>query len=98
MELSDVEFRIEEPLEDEEDVLRCLRNLILTPAGTCPLARDFGIDNSFLGLPIETAQSVLAVEIMDKVLKYESRVSVKEVSLQASTDGKIIARVVITSG
>lgn len=98
MTLENVELEFEDTMEEAEDIMRCLRNLLLTPAGTIPLDRDFGIDNSFLGLPIDTAQSVLAVEIMDKVAKYEPRISVKEVELTPSTGGGITAKVVITSG
>lgn len=98
MTLKDVEFNVRGEIPVAEDILRCLRNLILTPVGTVPLDRDFGIDQSILGLPIDVAQSLLAVEIIDKVDRYEPRVSVAEVKLTASIDGKITAKVVIESG
>lgn len=98
MTLKDVEFNVRGEIPVAEDILRCLRNLILTPVGTVPLDRDFGIDQSILGLPIDVAQSLLAVEIIDKVERYEPRVSVSEVELTANIDGQIIAKVVIESG
>jgi phage baseplate assembly protein W len=98
MTLKDVEFNVRGEIPVVEDILRCLRNLILTPVGTVPLDRDFGIDQSILGLPIDVAQSLLAVEIIDKVDRYEPRVSVSEVELTANIDGQIIAKVVIESG
>jgi len=98
MTLKNVEFNVRGEIPVVEDILRCLRNLILTPVGTVPLDRDFGIDQSILGLPIDVAQSLLAVEIIDKVDRYEPRVSVAEVKLTASIDGKITAKVVIESG
>ena len=98
MTLKDVEFNVRGEIPVVEDILRCLRNLILTPVGTVPLDRDFGIDQSILGLPIDAAQSLLAVEIIDKVERYEPRVSVTEVELTATIDGKITAKVVIESG
>lgn len=98
MTLEDVEFELDGTMDEADEIMRCLRNLLLTPAGTVPLDRDFGLNNSFLGLPIDTAQSVLAVEMMDKVDKYEPRVSVKEVELIPTAEGKITAKVVITSG
>lgn len=98
MTLENVELEFEGTMSGMEEIRRCLQNLLLTPAGTVPLDRDFGIDNSFLGLPIDTAQSVLAVEIMDKAAKYEPRISIKEVELTPSIGGGITARVVITSG
>jgi hypothetical protein len=93
-----VEFNVRGTLDEQEDVLRCLRNLILTPAGTIPLDRDFGIDNSCLGYPIDVAQNVFAVELIDKVQKYEPRANVVEVSFTPDNNGRITAEVVITSG
>lgn len=98
MTLKDVEFNVRGEIPEAEEILRCIRNLIMTPVGTVPLDRDFGIDQSILGLPIDAAQSLLAVEIIDKVERYEPRVSVTEVELTATIDGKITAKVVIESG
>ena len=98
MTLRDVEFNIRGELTEPEDILRCLRNLLMTPAGTVPLDRDFGINQAMLGMPLDVAQSLLAVEIIDKVDRYEPRVSVTEVELKPNVDGQIIAKVVITSG
>ena len=98
MTLTDVEFNIRDNLEEQDDVVRCLRNLILTPAGSVPLDRDFGIDQSFLGQPLNVAQNTLAVEIMDKAARYEPRAVVLEVRLASSIDGQIKAEVVISHG
>ena len=98
MTLADVEFNIRGEIPEVENVLRCLRNLLMTPAGTVPLDRDFGINQAMLGMPLDVAQSLLAVEIIDKVDRYEPRVSVTEVELKPNVDGQIIAKVVITSG
>lgn len=98
MTLTDVEFNIRDNLEEQDDVVRCLRNLILTPAGSVPLDRDFGIDQSFLGQPLNVAQNTLAVEIMDKAARYEPRAAVLEVRLTSSVDGQIKAEVVIANG
>lgn len=98
MTLTDVEFNVQDELEDQDDVMRCLRNLILTPAGSVPLDRDFGIDQSFLGQPLNVAQNTLAVEIMDKAARYEPRAVVLEVRLASSIDGQIKAEVVISHG
>ena len=97
MTLADVEFDVRGDLEERDDVIRCLRNLILTPAGTVPLERDFGIDNSFLGEPTDVVQSMLAVEIIMKVMKYEPRATVAEISIEPGETGQIFVKVVITS-
>lgn len=98
MDLTNVEFRYDSDIDEVEEITRNLRTLLLTPAGTCPLDRDFGLDNSlFLGLPMDVAQNAMAVEIMDKVDKYEPRVTVREVTYTATETGQIIAKVAIAS-
>lgn len=98
MTLKDVEFNIRGEMAEQEDILRCLRNLYMTPAGTVPLDRDFGLDQSFMGASIDVAQNLLAVEMIDKTARYEPRASVTEVELTANAAGQIIAKVAITSG
>ena len=97
MTLANVEFNVRGAMTEQEDILRCIRTLIMTPAGTVPLDRDFGIDNSLLGYPVDVAQNLLAVEIIQKVMKYEPRASVLEIELEPTTEGLITAKVVITS-
>ena len=43
MQISDVQISFDGDSTELEDIARCVRNIILTPAGTCPLYRDFGI-------------------------------------------------------
>lgn len=93
--LADISISVYGELTEQEDIIRCIRNLALTPAGTVPLDRNFGIDNSFKGLPYETAKTFLAVELINKIYKYEPRASVKEIDMVGTTDGQIEAKVVI---
>ena len=95
MTLKDVEFSVSGGTAESDEIMRCLRNLIMTPAGTAPLDRDFGIDTLFLDMPADAAQSLLAVEIIEKAERYEPRVSVREVELYPDTDGKITAKVAV---
>ena len=103
MQLQDVEISFTGDITEQEDIARCLRHLILTPEGTYPMSRDFGISNDALALPLPAAHNIIAVDIVDKVTKYEPRVSVCEVSFKAlsntdAIDGKFIAKVVCTIG
>lgn len=103
MQLQDVEISFTGEITEQEDIAQCLRHLILTPEGTCPMSRDFGISNDALSLPLLAAQNSMAVEIVDKATKYEPRISVCEVSFMAlgdtdAIDGKFIAKVVCTIG
>ncbi len=95
--LADIEITVDGELAERDEIIRCIQNLALTPAGTVPLDRDFGLDNSFMGMPIETAKNILAIELINKIDRYEPRASVKEVDMTGSVDGQIRIRVVIES-
>lgn len=98
MDLSNVEFRLDSGIDEVAEITQNLRTLLLTPAGTCPLDRDFGLDTSlFLDLPMNVAQNAMAVEIMDKVDKYEPRVTVREVTFTTAETGQITVKVAIAS-
>jgi phage baseplate assembly protein W len=84
---------------EKENIIQCIRTLLLTPEGTVPLYRGFGLNQKFIGKPLDVAGNLLAVEIMDKVATYEPRASVSEVQTQADPiSGQIKVRVVITNG
>lgn len=95
MDLTGVKFSYDRD-DQAEDITNCLQNLILTPAGTVPLDRNFGIDQSLLGYPPEVAKNLLALELIKKASIYEPRVIVKGLDLETDTDNpeKNIAKVV----
>lgn len=97
MTLADIEIAVNGKLAEQDEVIRCIQNLALTPAGTVPLDREFGVDISFLGMPIKTAKNILAIELINKIDKYEPRASVKEVDMTGTVDGQIKIRMVIES-
>ena len=77
---------------------REIENILLTPVGTDPLYRDFGIDTSMLDYPLDTAQSMMAVEVIDAIEKWEPRVRVRDVSFVPDPSGSLGVKVVIGSG
>ena len=52
MQISDVQVSFDGDSTELEDIARCVRNIILTPAGTCPLYRDFGISYDSVSHPV----------------------------------------------
>lgn len=62
----------------------CLRNLIMTPVGTCGMNRDFGLDWSFLDLPTEAAKAAYSAELIEKVERFIPSVRVKEITWSAA--------------
>ena len=102
MDLSDIEIAFDYGSgEDAElrEIARNVQTILTTPIGTCPLYRDFGIKMTFLDAPLEAAQNLFAVEVVEAVEKWEPRVIVKEVTYQASGDaGQMKAKVVLING
>lgn len=82
--------------KEKEEVVKCLRILYATPIGSVALDRDFGMDWSFLDLPLPTARARLESELIRKTQKYEPRVRVQEVVWSFSEkDGQMKAKVVV---
>lgn len=79
------------------DIKRCLETIYQTPEGTCPLDREFGINTDFVGMPMDVAKNLFAVEITDKTERYEPRALIKEIIFEVD-DGQLRAEVVITNG
>ena len=52
------------------DLRQQLELLLATPVGTVALARDFGVDLSFLDEPVSVAVNMAAAEIAVKLQKY----------------------------
>jgi len=95
IELSNVTLQINFAATGADEVIQNVKTIITTPAGTVPFDRNFGIDWSLLDLPIREARAKLTVEYIEKIKKYESRASVKNISFEANGQGQLMPRVVI---
>ncbi len=82
--------------EEMKHIAACLRVLYRTPVGSVALDRDFGLDWSFLDLPLPAAKARIEGELIRKTAKYEPRVKVREVSWDYDgRTGKIKPKVVM---
>lgn len=83
--------------KEMENISECLQVLYSTPVGSVALDRDFGIDWSFLDLPMPAAKAQLESELIQKTKKYEPRVQVQEVQWEYDgKNGKMKPKVVVT--
>lgn len=82
--------------EEQKNIATCLRTLYGTPVGSVALDRDFGLDWSFLDLPLPAARARLENEIIRKTMKYEPRVSVQELRWEyEGAEGRLAPKVVV---
>ena len=78
-----------------EEIQRNLGCLYGTAEGTCPGDRHFGIDQSFESYPLNVAQNMFALEVIEKTEEYESRAEILDISFSYEEDGNMTPRITI---
>lgn len=80
--------------EEYEDIVMCLRTLFAIREGEQPLDRSLGIDyEKIVSYPIPIAKNMITLEIMDKVERYEPRVTIDKVEFDADLEGNLTPKV-----
>ena len=80
--------------EELNDINECVSNLLSTIAGEQGLDRNFGIETrEIMDAPTEEAENLIALEIIEKIDKYESRVEVDDIEFEYNGEGKMIPKV-----
>lgn len=72
-----------------EEIQRNLGLLYSTAAGTCPGDREFGLDQTFGGYPVNIAKNLFALEIIEKTEIYEGRVKIQKIDYEYDEDGNL---------
>lgn len=76
--------------DEYEDIKLCLETLLSVREGSQPMDRDFGINlDEVTSYPLDVAENMLSLEIIEKVERYEPRVSVESVEFDSNTDGQL---------
>lgn len=65
-----------------EEILQNITVILTTPKGSVTLDRSFGIDMSFLDLPLEISENICTTQIIEAIQDYEPRVEVTKVSYE----------------
>lgn len=78
-----------------EEMQRNLSMLYSTAAGTCPGDREFGLDQSFEGYPVNVAENLFALEVAEKTEKYENRVEILDIDFEHGEDGNLTPKILI---
>jgi uncharacterized protein len=79
-----------------DEIMQNVNVILSTPVGSVPFDREFGVDMSFLDLPMEQAKANYTVEVIQKIRRYEPRAQIEEVTFDTdATNGKLTPRVVI---
>lgn len=78
--------------EIDQQLATELSALLSTPKGTMPGDRNYGIDFSFMDLPLEAVENTFAIEAMNAVDEYEKGLSIDSVNFSTSDD-RIVAHI-----
>lgn len=79
------------------DIVEQINLLLSTPVGTVVFDRDFGIDMSFIDMPVNLARTMAAAELAKKIKKYIPGFILKEIKEESSLweNGQVILKVVV---
>ncbi len=75
---------------EAEDIRKCLTTLYLIREGEQPLDRALGLSQEFLDKHEPVARNLLALEIMEKTKRYETRAVVEKVEYKTAKEGTMI--------
>lgn len=76
-----------------EEVRRNLLLLYETPEGTCPGDRSFGLDQEFVDCPVNVAENLFALEVIEKTGVYEKRAEIVDISYRQAENGNLTPRI-----
>lgn len=81
----------------EAEIYQNIMHLLTTRAGERAYDRDFGIDYSFIDYPLLEAEAKARNEVLEKILRYEPRVVVKQIMLNSINNltGGIVQKIVV---
>lgn len=82
-----------EPKNVQREILQNCSTILSTSKFSVPLDRDFGIEANYVDASLLSAKAKAESEIFAALKKYESRVTVKEITWSTDTEGALRAKV-----
>lgn len=80
------------------DILRCLTNIMNIPEGSIPLGRGIGLRWANLSQIPPDMENDVATDVIEKVERYEPRVSIPEVNFEYDGEGGTTAVIIVEKG
>lgn len=82
------DYLAEEVIADIQKNIRCL---LATVEGTIPGDRTFGINQEYIEAPRPIAENLLALDVTEKVERYEPRAIITDITYGTEEDGQLQA-------
>ena len=81
------------------DIKECIDNILRIPEGSVPLARELGTSWRKLSEITPDIENEYAVELVEKIEKYEPRVAIESITFDhEQSNGEIVVRIVFDGG
>lgn len=77
------------------DICESVQTLCLTPVGTVPFDRNYGIDMDSIDRPQVIAEALLRAELEEKIARYEPRAVVADIVCESDVSGELQVKVVL---
>ena len=87
------------PSTEAAEILQNVRTILATRPGTVPLDRNIGVSWDYVDKPLDIAQTLARVAIIDAITAYEPRATVEAISFDGDgLEGVLKPKVIITIG
>lgn len=95
MKINEVEIVSTDNMTDMERYITWLKSLIVTPEGSLPGNRGFGLKMDFLSAIPAQAVNLLAIELDEKVQEYIPEITIANVELLSASGGNLNIKIYI---
>ncbi len=75
-----------------EEVIQNVQCILSSMQGTCPMYREFGVNNRALDRPYPIAKSIIINDIYDAIQEFEPRADIKNISFKENENNILLGR------
>ena len=80
-----------------EELRQNIRMILLTFAGSCPLARELALDSGLIDKPVNIVENIIYANLKRAIEENERRVNLKQINIKNDLEnlGKLVITVIV---
>ncbi len=80
-----------------EELRQNIRMILLTFAGSCPLARELALDSGLIDKPVNIVENIIYANLKRAIEENEPRVNLKQINIKNDLEnlGKLVITVIV---
>lgn len=80
-----------------EELKQNIRMILLTFAGSCPLARELALDSGLIDKPVNIVENIIYANLKRAIEENEPRVNLKQINIKNDLEnlGKLVITVIV---